>query len=326
MGSLAALRKSSSNLERLQQKAADMNPKGEYDDPRFWYPDVDKSMNGYAVVRLLPAPYVDGDDAVPFVKTFRHSFEGPGGWYIENSLTTIGKEDPVGQLNSRLWKAGDYDDKSAEREQARAQKRKPEYIVGVKVIEEENHPENTGRIALFRMGPQLWDKVDSAMHPKFKDETPINPFEPWDGPVLRIKIKRKDKFRNYEDSVFAANAHPLGTDDEIEALWKSLPSLLEFINPEGKDPKGRPYFKPYEDLEKQLNKVLDETQAAVRSKKAEDTKIVDKPASLGDRLNSRKTQTKVTKDDEEEATPPFDVDSSDPSDAELEKYLKLAKD
>lgn len=325
MGSLAALKKSSANLERIQQKAAELNQKQEYTDERFWYPDVDKSMNGYAVIRLLPAPYVDGDDAVPFVKLFRHSFEGPGGWYIENSLTTIGKEDPVGQLNSRLWKAGDYDDKSVEREQARAQKRKAEYIVAVKIIEEELHPENNGRIALFRMGPQMWDKVDGAMHPKYKDEKPVNPFDPWEGPVLRIKIKKKDRFRNYEDSAFATSPTSLGSDEEIEKLWKELPSILEFINPEGKDTHGRNYFKSYEDLEKQLNKVLDETAPA--RKKAEETKP-EATASLSEKLASRKTsKTAAKKEEEEETTPPFDLDSKDdPSDDDIEKYLKLAKD
>jgi len=91
--------------------------KKSYQDDRVWKPTVDKAGNGYAVLRFLPA--AEGQE-LPWVRYWDHGFKGPTGlWYIENSLTSIGQPDPVGDLNSRLWNSGIESDKDKARDQKR---------------------------------------------------------------------------------------------------------------------------------------------------------------------------------------------------------------
>ena len=144
-------------------------------DDRFWYPNVDKAGNGYAVIRFLPAP--EGED-IPFIRMFEHGFKGPTGkWYIENSLTTIGKPDPVGEFNSQLWNTGLESDK----ETVRKQKRKLHFISNVYVISDQQNPENEGKVFLFKYGKKIFDKINEVMNPQFADEEPVNPFDLWEG-------------------------------------------------------------------------------------------------------------------------------------------------
>ena len=103
--SFASLKKQSSlgsltaKLVKEVEKTNSVN-KG---DERLWKPEVDKAGNGYAVIRFLPAP--DGED-LPWVKMYSHAFQGPGGWYIENSLTTLNQKDPCSEFNTSLWNSG----------------------------------------------------------------------------------------------------------------------------------------------------------------------------------------------------------------------------
>lgn len=237
---------SKSSLEKLSQELSKMNQ--QYDkgkDDRFWYPNVDKAGNGYAVIRFLPAP---GDEPVPFIRMWDHGFKGPtGSWYIENSLTTIGKPDPVAELNSKLWNMSS-DDESPSRKQARAQKRKLSYIANIYVIQDQANPENNGKVFLFKFGKKIFDKLNEAMNPQFADEKPLNPFDLWAGASFKLKIRNVDGYRNYDKSEFAS-AGPLFDDDEqMEAVWKQEHSLQEFLDPSK--------FKSYEELQAKLNKVL----------------------------------------------------------------------
>ena len=90
--SIAALKRSKSNLDtlvsELNKVAEPQKQKNSYADDRFWKPELDKSGNGYAVFRFLPA--VKGED-LPWARLWSHAFQGPGGWFIENSLTTLNK-------------------------------------------------------------------------------------------------------------------------------------------------------------------------------------------------------------------------------------------
>lgn len=230
-------------------------------DDRFWYPNVDKAGNGYAVVRFLPAP---GEEDVPFIRMFEHGFKGPtGSWYIENSLTTIGKQDPVGELNSQLWNSGIESDK----EIARAQKRKLTFISNVFVITDQQNPENEGKVFLFKYGKKIFDKLNEAMNPQFADEDPLNPFDLWSGANFKLKIRNVEGYRNYDKSEFA-KAGPLSDDDsEMESIWKKTHSLQTFIDSSN--------FKSYDELKAKLNKVLGldnstlgVTPAAARAKAA----------------------------------------------------------
>ena len=188
-------KRSGSSLENLVKEAEKLNKQGPGADERFWKPELDKSGNGYAVIRFLPAP--DGED-LPWAKVYSHAFQGPGGWYIENSLTTVNKKDPVGEVNRKLWNSGIDSDKDI----ARKQKRKLSYYTNIQVVRDPAHPENEGKVFLYKFGKKIYDKITAAMQPEFEDETPINPFDLWEGANFKLKICKVAGFWNYDKSEF----------------------------------------------------------------------------------------------------------------------------
>ena len=244
----------STSLDKLRQAMESASPsqgeKKSYDDDKYWKPELDKSGNGYAVIRFLPAP--NGEE-MPWAKVWSHAFKGPGGqWYIENSLTTLGKDDPVGELNRELWNSG----KDSDKEIARAQKRKLSYYSNIYVVSDPAHPENEGRVFLYKYGKKIFDKLIEAMQPAFADETPLDPFNFWKGADFKLKIRKVDGYWNYDKSEFAAPATLADFDDEkLESIWKEGYSLAEF-----EDSKN---FKSYEDLKKRLDLVLGRTAPTV---------------------------------------------------------------
>jgi hypothetical protein len=235
-----------SSLEKLTQELAKMNQQNDGGkDNRFWYPNVDKAGNGYAVIRFLPAP---GEEDVPFIRMFEHGFKGPGGsWYIENSLTTIGKNDPVSELNSKLWNMSS-DDESPSRKQARTQKRKLNFIANIYVIQDQANPENNGKVFLFKFGKKIYDKLNDAMNPQFPGDVPMNPFDLWAGADFKLKIRNVDNYRNYDKSEFATPGPLFEDDNQMETVWKQEHSLQAFLDPSN--------FKSYEELKAKLEKVL----------------------------------------------------------------------
>ena len=233
-------KKSQSNLSFLQ-KELEKTVSNKQVDERFWKPEVDASGNGYAVIRFLPAP--DGE-TVPWAKVYSHAFQGPGGWYIENSLTTLGDKDPVGEVNRRLWNSGE----DADKDTARKQKRKLSYYSNIYVVKDPKHPENEGKVFLYKYGKKIHDKILAAMQPEFQDETPINVFDLWEGANFKLKIKKVAGFWNYDSSEFDSISALSADDTELEATWKSEHSLEAFT--------AADQFKSYEDLEKRLNLVL----------------------------------------------------------------------
>jgi hypothetical protein len=253
MVDFATLKKNSSSMfDKLTQEVTKLNNVEYGGDDRFWYPDVDKAGNGYAVIRFLPAP---GDEDVPFVRIWTHGFKGPTGqWYIENSLTTIGKPDPVGDMNSKLWNMS-TDDDSPSRKQARNQKRKLGFVSNVYVVQDSLNPENNGKVFLFRYGKKIFDKINEAMNPQFADEAKMNPFDLWDGANFKVKIRNVEGYRNYDKSEFGERG-PLSDDDKaLENIWKQCHSLQEFLKPEN--------FKSYDELKLKLDKVLGLDQVTV---------------------------------------------------------------
>jgi hypothetical protein len=244
--SFANLKKSSkSSLDKITQQVSKLaNPEGtpREADNRFWTPGVDKSGNGFAVIRFLPAP--DGED-VPFVRIFEHGFQGPSGqWYIERSLTTLGRADPVSEYNSQLWATGI----KANQDQVRKQKRKLTFIANIYVVSDKAHPENEGKVFLFKFGKKIFDKLNAAMNPEFEDEEAINPFDFWKGANFKLKIRTVEKYRNYDESRFDSPSVLLDDDGELERIWKSEFSLQEIIDEK--------HFKSYEDLKQKLYRVL----------------------------------------------------------------------
>ena len=241
--SFANLKKQSklgSLTQKLVKEVEKMNTNGGTDD-RLWKLEVDKSGNGYAVIRFLPAP--NGED-LPFVKLYSHAFKGSGGWYIENSLTTLGQKDPVSEFNTQLWNNGTDSGKDA----ARRQKRKLTYVSNIYVVKDPTNPENEGKVFLYKYGKKIFDKLTAAMQPEFEDETAIDPFDFWQGANFKLKAKNVAGYRNYDSSEFTAQSPLLDDDDALEALWKQENSLQEFV--------AADQFKSYDELKKRLEYVL----------------------------------------------------------------------
>jgi gp32 DNA binding protein like len=210
-------------------------------DERFWKPEVDKVGNGFAVIRFLPAP--EGEE-LPWSKVWSHAFQGPGGWYIENSLTTLNQKDPVSDYNRELWNSGNDKDK----ETVRKQKRKLSYYSNIYVVKDPANPQNEGKVFLYKFGKKIFDKIMGAMQPEFDDEEAINPFDFWQGANFKLKIVKKDGYWNYDKSEFDRPSALLDDDDAMEALWKKQYSLTQFL--------GADQFKSYDELEARLNSVL----------------------------------------------------------------------
>jgi len=264
MTSFANLKRNRNSFEKLSKAVeatstgtADSNSK---EDTRFWQPEVDKAGNGMAVIRFLPAPSIDGDDALPWVRTFSHGFQGPGGWFIDNCLTTLNDKCPVCEHNNTLWNSGI----EANKDIARKQKRKLSYVANILVVSDPSNPSNEGQIRLFKFGKKIFDKITEAMNPEFADETPVNPFDLWEGANFKLKIRNVEGYRNYDKSEFAdASALLNGDDEKLEELWKKEYSLKDFTE--------RKNFKAYDQLKTRLDKVLGFDGAPIVKSKAEDT-------------------------------------------------------
>jgi hypothetical protein len=238
---------SSASLDSLSSQLEKLSPNQQSrsnGDDRFWTPTVDKAGNGYAVVRFLPA---SANEDVPFVRVFSHGFQGPGGWYIENSLTTIGQKDPIGELNQNLWNTGGDEGK----EQARKQKRKLQFISNIYVVKDPGNPENEGKVFLYKFGKKIWDKIEAQMNPEFEDETKINPFDMWQGADFKLKIRKVAGYRNYDSSEFDSPTPLLDDDSALEAVWNKQYGLNEFIDAAN--------FKSYDELKAKLDRVLGRT-------------------------------------------------------------------
>jgi hypothetical protein len=256
---------------KLVKEVEKMNTSSGSSDDRIWKLDVDKSGNGYAVIRFLPAP--NGED-LPFVKLYSHAFQGSGGWYIENSLTTLGQKDPVSELNSELWNNGT----DAGKELARKQKRKLTYISNIYVVKDPANPQNEGKVFLYKFGKKIFDKLTAAMQPEFEDEEAIDPFDFWQGANFKLKAKNVAGYRNYDSSEFAAQGALLDDDDAMEAVWKKQYSLAELV--------AADQFKSYDELKKRLDYVLgSKGSRRVDEEVAEEEDYSRGPApSLGDDL------------------------------------------
>ena len=278
--SLETLKKSSSLDKLLNAVKEDSAPqdKKSYKDDRLWKPVLDKAGNGYAVIRFLPA--VEGED-LPWAKIWSHAFQGPTGqWYIENSLTTISHKDPVSEHNTRLWNTGLESDK----ELARKQKRKLQYFSNIYVVSDAKHPENEGKVFLYRYGKKIFDKVMEAMQPEFEDEKAINPFDFWQGANFKLKVRKVDGFWNYDKSEFDAVSPLLKDDDAIEEIWKRQYPLAEHT--------AATNFKSYDELKTRLDAVLsgtvsvgnvtDELKDEPFAAPKVDTKPVEAPSSKKD--------------------------------------------
>ena len=293
-----SLKNSQSNFDKLtKQIEANLNPedaaktKNKYQDDRLWKPELDKTGNGYAVIRFLPA---SNGEEMPWQRVWSHAFQDKGGWYIENSLTTLNHKDPVSEENTRLWNTGI----EADKEIARKRKRKLQYYSNIFVVSDPKHPENEGKVFLFKFGKKIFDKITEAMNPAFEDEKAVNPFDFWEGANFKLKIRKVDGYWNYDKSEFEPVSRLKPADEEIDKIWKSQYALKPFIDPSN--------FKAYEELKEKLNKTL------TGQRSTESVEDIDLPPVSNDIPTS--SNNSVEK-----------VESSNDSD-DLSYFSKLAED
>ena len=289
MTSLSALKKNSSleKLTRAMESSSAGNGTLKKQDDRFWVPEVDKSGNGYAVIRFLDTPAADGEDGLPWVQVWSHGFQGPGGWYIENSLTTLGQKDPVSEYNTQLWNSGI----EANKEIARKQKRKLTYYANVLIVSDPKNPGNEGKVFLYKFGKKVFEKINAKINPEFQDEKPMNPFDFWKGANFKLKIRNYEGYRNYDKSEFDVQSALFdGDDKQIEKIWKAAYSLKDFVKPEN--------FKSYDELKDKLNRVLGAGGAAARTapKVQQEETSWEEPKAA----KPRKTAEAVSVDDDDD--------------------------
>ena len=303
--SFASLKKQSnlgSLTAKLVKEVEKVNNSSGGGDERLWKPELDKSGNGYAVIRFLPAP---DKEEIPWAKLYTHAFQGPGGWYIENSLTTVGGKDPVSDYNRELWNSGNESDKDV----VRKQKRKLSYYSNIYVVKDPTNPANEGKVFLFKYGKKIFDKIMEAMQPEFEDESPINPFDFWQGANFKLKIVKKDGFWNYDKSEFDSVSPLLDDDDALEAIWKKEYSLAAVT--------AADQFKSYEDLERRLKYVLGKKPA--QSRYIPDSELEDESEGYNSRSVAEETVTRAVST----PTPSTTVDKDE--DDALSYFQKLAE-
>ena len=265
------LKSSSSNFDKIT-KALEKNlgpedqaNKNKYQDDRVWKPELDKTGNGYAVIRFLPA---SEKEEMPWQRVWSHAFQDKGGWYIENSLTTLNAKDPVSEDNTRLWNTGVDSDKDI----ARKRKRKLSYYSNIYIVSDPKHPENEGKVFLYKYGKKIFDKISEAMQPQFADEKAINPFDFWKGANFKLKIRKVDGYWNYDKSEFEGVTPVASEDANIKAIWAKQYPLKPFVDPSN--------FKSYDELKEKLNRIIMGTRST------ETVETVDLPQQTNGQVKS----------------------------------------
>jgi hypothetical protein len=311
--SFANLKKQSSLgslTAKLVKEVEKQNNSGGGGDDRLWKPEMDKTGNGYAVIRFLPAP--DGED-LPWVKLYSHAFQGPGGWYIENSLTTNGGKDPVSEYNRELWNSGI----DADKDTVRKQKRKLSFYANIYVVQDKANPQNEGKVFLYKFGKKIFDKIMEAMQPEYEDETAINPFDFWQGANFKLKLKKVAGYWNYDSSEFAAPSPLLDDDDALEALWKKQYSLQDLV--------AADKFKTYEELDKRLKMVLGQKPASRRYDEETEDEDNDRGSFTPD-FGSRQESNPVPPNLKEELNNLSSSKTDEDEDDALSYFQKLAEE
>jgi len=283
------LKRNRDQISKLVQAAEAVGGSGEskyQPDERIWKPTVDKAGNGYAVIRFLPAS--EGAE-LPWVRYWDHGFKGPTGlWYIENSLTSIGQPDPVGELNSRLWNSGIESDK----DKARTQKRRLHYVTNILVLQDPSNPQNEGKVFLYQFGKKIFDKIMDVMQPSFADETPVNPFDFWDGADFKLKIRNVEGYRNYDKSEFSSASALYESDEsKLEGVYNQLHNLSEYT-----DPKN---YKSYDELKAKLMRVLGE-EVDMGAPTVQQMNAVNDPAPMPEPVQAPVTAEEMNKQDDDD--------------------------
>lgn len=287
---LSKLKSKSFDINKLVEEAQKVSG-GEQrsgGDERMWKPTVDKAGNGYAIIRFLPSP----DSEVPWTRYWDHGFKGPTGkWYIEKSLTSIGQQDPLGEMNSKLWATGTKENQDL----VRQRKRRLHYVSNILVVSDPANPENDGKVFLYEFGKKIFDKIMDLMQPSFPDEAPVNPFDLDRGADFVLKIRKVEGYRNYDKSEFRSPSALFdGNESKQGAVAENLHSLAEFT-----DPKS---YKTYAELNRKLLDVLGESSAAANQVEVEVEETYSEPKVAEPAFIPSQSVEDVADDDDEDDT------------------------
>jgi hypothetical protein len=281
-------KRSQSSINELTKKIEETNKKESFKDDRFWRPELDKSSNGYAVIRFLPAS--EGED-LPWAKYYSHGFQGKGGWFIENCPTTLGQKCPVCESNSELWNSGIEKDKDI----ARNRKRRLHYVSNIMVITDPANPQNEGKVFLYKFGKKIFDKINESMNPEFDDEEAINPFDFWAGANFKLKVRKVAGYINYDKSEFESTSVLLeGTDEWLEDLWGTQYKLAEFT-----DTKN---FKSYDELKTRRDATLGADIRQTTSDKSTTAETISESDGAAEAEKAFGGDTQTPKQETEEGT------------------------
>lgn len=283
--SFAELKKQSKlgNLTaKLLKEVEKVNKGASNQDDRLWKIERDKSGNGYAVIRFLPAPNGEDDQ---YVQVWSHAFQGTGGWFIDGCLTTLGAKCPVCEENTKLWSTGSKSDQDV----VRTRKRKLSYYSNIYVVKDPAHPENEGKVFLFKYGKKIFEKISGALKPEFEDESPMDAFDLWSGANFKLKVRMADGYPNYDKSEFETSGTLAGLDDEdLEKIWKQCHSLKEFVNADA--------FKSYDQLKTRVDSVLGNKVSVKKVDESFDNEDDDRQPAK----SVAKTSTAVVEDDDDD--------------------------
>jgi hypothetical protein len=128
-------------------------------------------------------------------------------------------------------------------------------VSNIMVVSDPANPSNDGKTFLYIYGKKIFDKIMDVMQPQFQDETPVNPYDFWEGADFKLKIQQVAGYRNYDKSEFAGQRALSDDDTKLESIYNTLYSLNEIV-----DPKN---YKTYEELKAKLNRVLGEEGAVM---------------------------------------------------------------
>uniref|UniRef100_A0AAU8KWU7 Single-stranded DNA-binding protein n=1 Tax=Serratia phage Kevin TaxID=3161161 RepID=A0AAU8KWU7_9CAUD len=254
------------NATAMQSRLEQQGQGGYRKDARIWKWSWNKDGVSENIIRLLPIPMVDlkrqedGEIPADFVLTpvaliLKHSFQGKGGWYINNSLQTFGEDCPVRDHDRPIW--AQLKERPDEALKNKMKERLPssEYYVNILVISDGTDPSNNGQVRLLQYGNALKKFIDTAQNPKFSTDIKFDPFDAWEGANILLNLSSEDK--NFGgrtvkcpkfDNVKWDKQAPLGDDAFIQEIWEKEHSLYEFYD--------RKNYKTYAELEDQLRKVL----------------------------------------------------------------------
>lgn len=230
----------------LSTLAAKENSRTSYVDDRFWKSTRDAAGNARAIIRILPSIRAG---ELPWAEQWSYAIHGPKGWYIETSRRTINQPDPMAEYIAEKWRNAHTDADKAALRSAGLTKARHTYIANILVISDPDHPENNGKVKLWRFGQKIYEMITDKAKPDPFDETKggVNVTD-WDtGCNFKMLVHTIDKFPRYDKCSFDVSS-PVCSDEQIVRIADQMYDLSEFTDPNK--------IKSYDELKDRVNRVF----------------------------------------------------------------------